>query len=303
MAHGCVLCHRNFDSQQALQQHMDSLAHNFDCEKCNENFSSQQALQQHLDSPAHSFIFEGNKSFGTKQALQQHLNSPAHSFIFGGDKSFGTKQASRMDSESPAHIPATSVKYIGVSRSVVSPVYATALKLRFQQPTVDDILRHIDTKLDKLIVSTLIAAALRLLPVDNTPNGIALRTEKSRVTAVKAKDAEDSFCAALSRRGLRYLRESQEQGEASTPDVRFEQPTFICGHLCSWLEYKNYFGFRANPFLASKNKKQFRRYATKIGPGAVVYKLGFETGHLNIDGVMTFREEDVLQDLEMKCMQ
>jgi hypothetical protein len=61
--------------------------------------------------------------------------------------------------------------------------------------------------------------------------------------------------------------------------------------------FKNYFGFRENPFVASKNKKHFQKYATQIWPGAVVYRLGFETDHVNIDGVMTFREREVLQNL------
>lgn len=47
---------------------------------------------------------------------------------------------------------------------------------------------------------------------------------------------------------------------------------------------------------------QFRKYATQIGPGAVVYKLGFETDHVNINGVMTYREKEVLQGLEMKTL-
>jgi hypothetical protein len=165
---------------------------------------------------------------------------------------------------------------------------------------VEDILRRTKTELEHQIVSALISAALRLLPTDDTPYGIALRTEKHQIKAAEAKCAEDSFCVALSRLGLKYIRESQQQGEASTPDILFRKPTIICGHLCFWLEFKNYFGFRENPFVASKNKKQFQKYATHIGPGAVVYKLGFESDHVNIDGVMTFREKEVLQDLGIK---
>jgi len=250
MAYRCTPCDRSFGSHQALQQHLNSSAHNFDCDECDRSFCSQQVLQQHLDSPA--------------------------------------------------HIQVTSVKYSGIPRSVVSPVYTTAFKLRFKQPTVDDILRRTKTELENPIVSALISAALRLLPIDNTPYGIALRTEKHRVKAAEAKCAEDGFCIALSRCGLKYIRESQQQGEASTPDVLFRNPTIICGHLCFWLEYKNYFGFRANPFVASKNKKQFQKYATQIGPGAVVYKLEFEIDHVNIDGVLSFREKEVLQDLGIK---
>ncbi|KAF4633640.1 hypothetical protein G7Y89_g4481 [Cudoniella acicularis] len=247
------------------QREQGEMAHG--CIPCDRSFGSQQALHQHLNSPAHKFeCNECERSFGSQQALHQHLNSPTH-------------------------VPATSIRYIGIPRSIVSPVYATAVRLRFRRPTVDDILRHTETELDNSIVSALIAAALRLLPIDDTPHGIALRTEKLRIKAAEAKHAEDSFCAELSQRGLIFLRESQQQGESSTPDVRFQQPISICGHLCMWLEYKNYFGFRENPFIASKNKKQYHKYATQIGPGAVVYKLGFEIGYVNIDDVMVFREK------------
>ena len=85
-----------------------------------------------------------------------------------------------------------------------------------------------------------------------------------------------------------------------TPDIRFDSPISVLGQLCWWLEFKNYFGFRKNPFVAVKDKKQFLRYATQIGPGAVVYKLGYETGHLNVDGVVALREKEVLQGLRMQ---
>lgn len=57
-----------------------------------------------------------------------------------------------------------------------------------------------------------------------------------------------------------------------------------------WLEYKDYFSFRANPYVASHEKKQFRKYITGIGPGAVIYKLGFEVGYPLSEGVEAFRE-------------
>jgi hypothetical protein len=56
----------------------------------------------------------------------------------------------------------------------------------------------------------------------------------------------------------------------------------IDGHLCHWIEFKNYFGFKSNPLIASKNKKQLKRYASEIGSGAVVYRLGFEIDHIVI---------------------
>lgn len=82
-----------------------------------------------------------------------------------------------------------------------------------------------------------------------------------------------------------------------TPDIRFDEPTYILGQLCWWLEFKNHFGFRKNPFVAAKDRRQLLKYATQIGPGAVVYKLGYETSHVNIDGVVTFFEGSLVHRL------
>jgi hypothetical protein len=114
---------------------------------------------------------------------------------------------------------------------------------------------------------------------------------------MEAKLAEDNFCTELLRSGHIFLREDQQDGMAVTPDVLFRKPTLICGHLCSWLEYKNSFGFRSNPYVAASTRKQLLKYATQIGPGAVVYKHGFETGHLSIHEVMSFREKEVFEYL------
>jgi hypothetical protein len=55
--------------------------------------------------------------------------------------------------------------------------------------------------------------------------------------------------------------------------------------------------------MAANTKKQLKKYATQIGPGAVVYKHGYKTGHLAIEGVMSFREKEVLQSLRRKALQ
>jgi hypothetical protein len=44
------------------------------------------------------------------------------------------------------------------------------------------------------------------------------------------------------------------------------------------------------PFVGPSNKKQFRKYAIQLGFSAVVYRLGYETDHLDIEGVKAFRE-------------
>lgn len=99
------------------------------------------------------------------------------------------------------------IPHLGISRSTINPVYATAVRLRFQQPTVNDMLRQ-TTELDETIVSTLIAAALCLLRVDNTRQGIALRTEQHRIKAAESQHAEDTFYAELSRLGYGFFREA-----------------------------------------------------------------------------------------------
>ena len=82
----CLLCHRSFGSQEALDQHArDSPAHalTYDCGLCNRSFNSQGALDQHVqNSAAHALTYDCglcSRSFGSQEALEQHTqNSPAH---------------------------------------------------------------------------------------------------------------------------------------------------------------------------------------------------------------------------------
>ncbi|KAK2734549.1 hypothetical protein FQN57_001654 [Myotisia sp. PD_48] len=109
--------------------------------------------------------------------------------------------------------------------------------------------------------------------------------------------SEDCFVESIRSFGFKLLSEKQQKrwDFSSTPDIRFLSPTFICGHLCVWLEYKSYFGSEAK---RSNEMEQLERYATEIGPGAVVYRLGIQEGYWpNIDGVVAFREKDVLDYL------
>ncbi|KMW67856.1 uncharacterized protein BDCG_17882 [Blastomyces dermatitidis ER-3] len=115
----------------------------------------------------------------------------------------------------------------------------------------------------------------------------------------QARLAETEFTNTIRNLGYVFQTEAEQKESmiSPTPDVRFLDPIPISGHLCFWLEYKNYFGFKANPFIASQNKTQLKKYIAKIGPGGVVFRLGFETDHLNIKGVKAFHEEDLLQCL------
>ncbi|KAL1854636.1 hypothetical protein Plec18170_004727 [Paecilomyces lecythidis] len=210
--------------------------------------------------------------------------------------------------------------YNGVPSAAVGEVFSLALEFRRMKPTADVIIRVTKTELDKEIVSSLIEAALRLLTPATTPQGIKEQQEISRRKRELSQKAEDEFLNNLRKKGFLFLTEKEqrngkeaeeEKGEkkrkkkkkkqqmsAPTPDVRFKPSVNISGHTCLWLEYKNFFGFRKNPFVARNNRKQLTRYATEIGPGAVVYRLGYETGHLNIEGVRVFRESDLLEQLQ-----
>ena len=77
---------------------------------------------------------------------------------------------------------------------------------------MSDVLRQTGTELDERIVSSLISAALRLLPIDNTPQGIALRIEQHRTKAAESKRDEDTFCSELDRLGYVFFREAQQEG-------------------------------------------------------------------------------------------
>jgi hypothetical protein len=71
----CYDCDRLFGSHLALQQHIISPAHDFECEVCDRSFGTQQSLDQHLDSPAHKFECEEcDRTFRSQQSLDQHLD-------------------------------------------------------------------------------------------------------------------------------------------------------------------------------------------------------------------------------------
>jgi hypothetical protein len=126
---------------------------------------------------------------------------------------------------------------------------------------------------------------------------------QQRQRSKQAKIAEDTFVESLSSKGLIFTRELDQRSAAealgeravNTPDIKFTLPVVICGMKCCWLEFKDYFGFPENPFVAQSEKRQFRKYVTALGPGAVVYSLGFQCGYPNIEGVWVFRAREVLQ--------
>lgn len=195
--------------------------------------------------------------------------------------------------------------YIGVPREEVAPVFKKACYLRFKKPDVDMLLQHVNTRLDRAIVSALIEAALRLLPPAETLEGKIEAAKAMQKKAESAQLAEASFVDRVRSSGHQFLTENEQKALQlrPTPDIRFSEPVMIDGRLCYWLEYKNFFGFRSNPFLASKTKKQLKNYASCLGPGAVVYKLGFEIGHIVETGIHLFREAEALCFLEQSAVE
>jgi uncharacterized C2H2 Zn-finger protein len=109
----CDECDRSFGSQQSLDQHLNSPAHTpeFECEDCDRSFGSQLSLDQHLNSLAHAPVYECNecdRAFGSQQSLSQHLNSAAHTSLYKCDECdrwCGSPQALQQHYKSPAHAP------------------------------------------------------------------------------------------------------------------------------------------------------------------------------------------------------
>ena len=111
-----------------------------------------------------------------------------------------------------------------------------------------------------------------------------------------------------------FLRESEQQVQIKasldaglddtlrpTPDAaRLSRPTLIRGKECTWVEFKNTFSFRWSPFVAAKNKKQFSRYTSKLGPGTLVFTVGYGTDHSQIEGAHCFGEAEVIQWLDFR---
>lgn len=177
-----------------------------------------------------------------------------------------------------------------------------ACRLRYNRPDVEMLLSRVSTQLDNSIISALIEASLRLLPPESTSEGKAEAIERMQQKKERALLHEVSFIDQVRKFGHQFLTESEQKEKQlrPTPDIRFHEPVLIQGHLCHWIEYKSYFGFKSNPIITSKDKKQFKRYVSELGPGAVVYKLGFEIEHITATEIYFFREAEVLYLLGKK---
>lgn len=205
--------------------------------------------------------------------------------------------------------------YDGVPSSQIRPVFKAAHSLRFSRPQTSTIMKITTTRLDENIVAAILEGALRVLPPDNTPDGLAKRKQEMAVKAAHAATAERTFIESIRRLRPMLLDENEqrqkigaamEEGKHDiikcTPDILFDSPVHLSGFLCHWVEYKNTFGFKQSPFLYRKNKKQLLRYLSTFGPGMVVFKLGFESHLFSIAGLCCFREEEVMRWIDQALL-
>jgi hypothetical protein len=81
----------------------------------------------------------------------------------------------------------------------------------------------------------------------------------------------------------------------ATPDSLFSKATSLCGFCTKWVEYKNKFGLKSNPYVHGRIKKQPKRYPEAFGDGMVVFNLGYELEHLSIESWKVMREANVLK--------
>ena len=159
------------------------------------------------------------------------------------------------------------------------------------------------TTLEISIVSSIWNAAERLNSLDESPEQASDRAEQQQRRSEMAQHAENAFVKSFTSRGFIFANENEQRQQAKrlglsiplTPDMKFVRPVTICGIPCNWLEFKDYFGFPNNPFVAQSEKRQYKKYVSAFGAGAVVYSLGFQSNYPNIEQVGVFRAKEVLQ--------
>lgn len=105
-AYSCEQCNLEFRSAFDLTQHLTSSAHMYYCRECNRSFVSQHALDQHLNSSVHVHRCEEcDMEFVSPHALEQHLNGPVHVHRSDEcDRDFVSEHALAQHLNSPAHV-------------------------------------------------------------------------------------------------------------------------------------------------------------------------------------------------------
>lgn len=287
-----LCCGVNFAAWSDVCDHIRSTTVHADCKRCRKGFNDLHSLQQHLrDSARHSTPLPR-----------------AGSFI---DPSGVVSPQSGEPPSADATAPSRSSPYQGIAGSLIRPVFRKACALRFTSPSVEDLIHQSRTRLHIEIVSAILEAALRLLPSDRTLEGTSIRKTAEAAKAARAREAETAFVGNVRAYHSRLMDEDEQKqairaainaGKCdfvkATPDILFEEPITINGTKCSWIEYKNTFGFKDNPFVHGKHKQQLRRYINTFGDGMVVYKLGFECNLMRMNGLSIQREADIIDWLQ-----
>jgi hypothetical protein len=263
------------------------------CRKCRKGFLEPAHFNQHM------------------RDAEYHADRKAISYqgvaVRGNQASIAHKRNLALRIPTATRAPRNLISYNGIPAAMIKPVFQAACRIRFASPTVEDLVRLTRTSLATSIVSAILEGARRLLPPDNSPEGQDLRRAEMAKKALQALVAETAFIVQLQKfQPLSMTEEQQNESiriktEAgsvnlvrATPDLLFLKTTQLCGFRTNWVEYKNMFGFKSNPFVHGKIKKQLKRYTEIYGDGMVVFKLGYESEHLSIEGLRVMREAEVL---------
>ena len=196
------------------------------------------------------------------------------------------------------HVSAATLEYNGIQVSQIRPVFQAACRLRFTNPQPDHTIAITRTRLEIEVVSAIIAGAVRLVPRSKNPAERATQIQKQRARSEKAAQAEQAFVERMRIYQPRLMDEQAQKNAfdrpSMTPDILFLTPTVVKDVLCRWIEYKDSFGFQADPYVFKKTRKQVRSYVMRYGSGMIVYMLGFQVDLLSIEGVTCLREAEVL---------
>ena len=122
----------------------------------------------------------------------------------------------------------------------MAKIFSIAMQLRLRNPSPEILAQLTDSSLSTDIIRSIIEATKRLLPVDNTVDGITARRQRDRERAERARQAEDHFVGCFQQRGYRLMTESEQKERAiaafrvlhATPDIIFPEAVVVSGYPC-----------------------------------------------------------------------
>lgn len=99
----------------------------------------------------------------------------------------------------------------GIPSDLVTPVFKIACRLRSPDLTAETVLIASKSRLHLSIIGAIIRAALRVLPVDNSPEGYLKRIERERLSAARAIENQDAFTECVARLGIKFYTEIEQR--------------------------------------------------------------------------------------------